>query len=325
MQMSGSLSLSSLSRAPRVDALGSERLVLRKMLSALSLVRAHTLSAPAGTFDASSTSRLLRALSAAHLLGTPLLQRLSTEVGLLPAVPGALSPRRAIDLFAALARVPNKLDRVMAKGQALPLLSRSVRASPPGHLRPRDLARLLGAVTRRRYFSDGALFRFVSGEVTRLPVSAFSVREIAVIVDSFAKAGVWDEKFAVIVDSFAKAGVWDEKVFRHLSVSARQLRWENLELRDAAQICGAFSNNGSNVQGSNLRDGALFRHVSVSLTSKGLHCTGCCSRPIAEILNAFARSSVWDDRLFSRLSQMAQELHPAEVPATNMAAILVVG
>jgi hypothetical protein len=248
--------------------------LLRRLLAALSLVRAHILSAPPGSFEPRTVASLLRSLSAAELLGTPLLQRLAVELHMLPPEgPGALSPRGAIELFAAFATLPTRLDKVIARIRVLPLLSRTVRAAPPGHLRASDLAKLLGAVTRRRYFSDGALFRFASVEVTRLRTGAFSVGEIA-----------------VIADSFAKAEVWDEKLFRHLSVSARVLPWESLDLKDAALICGALSCAETRA-GSKLRDGAIFRHVSSVLTSSELPCAGCCSRPIAEILNAFTRSA----------------------------------
>jgi hypothetical protein len=46
------------------------------------------------------------------------------------------------------------------------------------------------------------------------------------------------------------------------------------------------------------------------------------SRHIANILNAFARSHVWDEALFRRLSTIVRTMQPVATPANDIAYIV---
>jgi hypothetical protein len=46
---------------------------------------------------------------------------------------------------------------------------------------------------------------------------------------------------ASIVNAFARAGIWDERIFKRMSASLRRMPKDGIELRDIARIVHAFS------------------------------------------------------------------------------------
>jgi hypothetical protein len=252
-----------------------------------------------------------------------------------------LQPRQAVSLLSALGGGGLERGRGMVGVGGLEkdnssmslvrVLSKYIRALAPGTLLAGELALVLSSLAAMR-IRDGALFRYASANILAMPSSAFSAVDVS-----------------TIVNSYSRVGVWDEKVFRHLSSAARQLR--PIYLQDAAIICEAFSCAETRT-GSSMRDGALFRHISHNLQlpdqeqkekrkadAEGAPAAGSgvgdrnglgvasgkkrhASRMLAGLLNAFARSNVWDEVLFHRVSQTIRALRPRDVPVQDIAAIV---
>lgn len=112
-----------------------------------------------------------------------------------------------------------------------------------------DIATIVNAFARASTrqdstFRDGALFLHMSRVAQEKDSSEFRARDIA-----------------NIVNALARVGVWDEALFRKMSTVVRGKSAADLPLRDAARIVCAFT-LAQQREGSRLRDGSLFRHVS---------------------------------------------------------------
>jgi hypothetical protein len=202
--------------------------------------------------------RSLARSSAVDSLGTgvdgELLRRFSREVR--HAEFQEMEARQAMTLLTALAAggvrgksgaaggEGEKKEKVKAFMSIVRVISRFFRAQPMGTLSPSEWAVVLTAFASMRVH-DGALFRYASSNILALPAAFFSAMDVS-----------------NLVNAYSRVGVWDEPVFRHLSSAARQLRPINVQ--EAAVICEAFS-CAETRQGSRIKDGALFRHISTNL------------------------------------------------------------
>ena len=68
-------------------------------------------------------------------------------------------------------------------------------------------------------------------------------------------------QLAALVNAFARARVWDQALFHRVSQSVRALRPHQVPAQDIAAIVNAFA-RASTRQNSTFRDGALFLHMS---------------------------------------------------------------
>jgi len=137
---------------------------------------------------------------------------------------------------------------------------------------------------------DGALFLQLSSQTKQIPAESLSKDPRAL---------------ANIVNAFARAGVWDEELFRHTSRAARITDPSTISVNDCAALVGSFA-KAQTRQGARLRDGALFRRMSLTVQAKKPE--SFTARAATNILSSFARAGVWDLLLFARITRIALNL-----------------
>ena len=174
-------------------------------------------------------------------------------------------------------------------------------------LSPSDIANALECYSKKRV-GDGALFRFATGEFLKMESSSLSM---------------WDVNF--VIHAYARAGVWDEPLFRMMGRVASRLIDQCPEgklLEQSSCISTAFS-YAETRKGSMIRAGSIYRAISKRILSSGTELAGNTkTRHIANILNSFARSRVWDETLFRRLSTVVRTMQPVATPAKDIAYIV---
>ena len=234
-------------------------------------------------------SGMLNAYARSNVWDEDLFHRLSQAVR-------ALSPRDVATqdiatIVNAFARATTRDKSRFRDGALFLHMSRIAQAKDPAEFRARDVANIVNALARVGVW-DEALFRKMSTVVRSMSARELPLRDAARIVCAFTLAftrrgsrlrdgslfrHVSDISVSVLTGSdlddvsaadisalaqaYTRAGIWDERLFRTVSAAARRLDKRSIEPRAIASLVSAFSQVETR-EGSRLRDGALFIHMS---------------------------------------------------------------
>ena len=294
-------------------------------------------------------SGVLNAYARSNVWDEDLFHRLSQAVrGLSPR---DVATQDIATIVNAFARATTRDKSRFRDGALFLHMSRIAQAKDPAEFRARDVANIVNALARVGVW-DEALFRKMSTVVRSMSARELPLRDAARIVCAFTLAftrrgsrlrdgslfrHVSDVSVSVLTGSdlddvsaadisalaqaYTRAGIWDERLLRTVSAAARRLDKRSIEPRAIASLVSAFSQVETR-EGSRLRDGALFIHMSSIV--KGLDSRALAKEPqvVANIVNAFAKAGVWDEELFRFLSRTARQTSATSMQPSDCGAVV---
>ncbi|EKX40980.1 hypothetical protein GUITHDRAFT_142377 [Guillardia theta CCMP2712] len=292
-------------------------------------------------FRARDVAEIVNALSRANTWDSGLFRHMSTVLRQMSPV--EVSVRDAARIVCAFSLAWQREDPRLRDGSIFRYISacvlKALSMDENISAAPGDIAALAHAYTRAGVW-DERLFRTLAGSVKKIDPALFNVKDLAEVVSSFSaietRTGstlrdgalfmrmgsiakslsfrdLVKEPRAVanLVNAFAKAGIWDEDLFRLCSRVVRSADPKGMHVNDCAAIVSSFAKAQAR-EGATLRDGALFRRMSlivqVRREKSAVNASSADSfspRSMANILSAFARAGIFDQKLFMRVAKLA--------------------
>jgi len=235
-------------------------------------------------------------------------------------VQSGVSSLRGAQLADALAAVKGRSGfENLIKFAASRLLHSDLRIVQEAQdMQPSHVARLVEAFSGGQ--RDPTLYRKLAGICMQMPPSAFTVDDIAHILEGFDVAGVRDKGLlrhmaailqslpsktytargiGSLASSLATGGALDDAAFRSLSFAAQQLTPEEYSADTLSVIMVAFAS-------AEMRDPKLFRHIATVIDS--LEMGALDAEIIARISRSASKLGIRDEAVYGKLGEAVLSL-----------------